>query len=140
MRISKDEYKQAEGLLKRYNYNCIKIINIREDLISIGSPSLDGMPKPPFIVSDQVLNTVIKIEQDKELQEAVKEYKLINESLQLVDENCHLIFDTYYVKKLPKWKIIDEILCTSEITFKRKKSELVYVVYNEMKKRKMIQK
>ena len=28
MRLSKEEYREAKGCLKRYNYNCIKIMNI----------------------------------------------------------------------------------------------------------------
>lgn len=45
MKLSKEEYKEAKGCLKRYNYNCIKIINIKSDIMSIGSPVIDGLPK-----------------------------------------------------------------------------------------------
>ena len=54
MRLSKEDYKKAEGCLRRYNYNCITIMNIRADIMSVGIPSSDGMPKAPYNISDSV--------------------------------------------------------------------------------------
>ena len=75
MRLPKEDYNRAVGLLKRYNYNCIKILNIRADIMSIGAQNIDGMPKAPYTVSDNVLNSVIKLQEDEDLQEAINEYK-----------------------------------------------------------------
>jgi len=45
MRLSREEYKKATGCLERYNYNCLSIINIRADIMSVSIPANDGMPK-----------------------------------------------------------------------------------------------
>ena len=36
-RLSKEEYREAKGCLKRYNYNCINIINIQRDILHLHS-------------------------------------------------------------------------------------------------------
>ena len=92
MKIDKEDYNKAVGCLKRYNYNCIKILNIRADIISIGSPSLDGLPKAPYNVSDNVFNAVVKLQEDKELQKCLKEYKAVTQSIQLADDIAKKIF------------------------------------------------
>jgi len=76
MRLSKEDYKKAEGCLRRYNYNCITIMNIRADIMSVGAPSTDGMPKAPYSISDTVYNQVIRLQEDKELQKCLKEYQI----------------------------------------------------------------
>ena len=61
MKLSKEEYREAKGCLKRYNYNCVKILNIRADIMDLGAQNLDGLPKPKNNVSDRVLETRITI-------------------------------------------------------------------------------
>ena len=78
MRLNKEDYRKAEGCLIRYNYNCITIINLRADAMSVGVPSYDGMPKAPYSISDSVFNQYIKLQEDRELQKALKEYKAAN--------------------------------------------------------------
>ena len=51
MRLSKEDYKRAESCLKRYNYNCITVLNIRADIMSLSSVNYDGMPKSKYNVS-----------------------------------------------------------------------------------------
>lgn len=133
MRLNTDDYKRAVGCLKRYNYNCIKIINIRADIISIGSPAMDGMPKAPYRVSDTVFNSVIKLQEDEELQKAIKEYKAVVQAVELVSKDSKYIFEEMYVKGKDKWDIIDS-LNTSEETYKRRKRDLIYAVDKELKK------
>ena len=41
MRLENQEYRQAVNCLKRYNYNCIKIMSIREDIMSISGLNID---------------------------------------------------------------------------------------------------
>lgn len=133
MRLSKEEYREAEGCLKRYNYNCINIINIRADIMTIGVPNNDGMPKTPYNISDSVYNQYIKLQEDKELQKALKEYKAVRQALELVNEDCIYIFERLYQKRENKWKIIED-LHFSEETYKRRKRSLIYTVEKELKK------
>lgn len=133
MRLSREDYKKAEGCLRRYNYNCITIMNIRADIMSVGIPSSDGMPKAPYNISDSVYNQYIKLQEDKELQIALKEYKVVRQALELVNEDCKDIFDNYYLKQKTRWETIDR-LGLSERTFVRRKGELIHTVEKELKK------
>lgn len=133
MKLSKEEYNKAKGCLRRYNYNLITIINIRADIMSIGVPSTDGMPKAPYSISDSVYNQYIKLQEDKELQKALREYKAVRQALELVNADCREIFNRMYQKGENKWKIIDD-LGFSEETFKRRKRSLIYTVEKELKK------
>lgn len=132
MRLNTDDYKRAVGCLKRYNYNCIKIINIRADIISTGSPAMDGMPKAPYRVSDTVFNSVIKLQEDEELQKAIKEYKAVVQAVELVSKDSKYIFEELYIKSKTKWEIINSGM--SERTFVRRKGDLIYAVDKELKK------
>lgn len=133
MKLSKEDYKRAEGCLKRYNYNCVKIINIRADIMSIGVPSNDGLPKAPYSISDSVYNQYIKIQEDEELQTALREYKVVRQALELVNEDCKKVFENYYQKQKSRWETID-LLHLSERTFVRRKGELIHTVDKELKK------
>lgn len=132
MKIDKEDYNRAVGCLKRYNYNCIKILNIRADIMSIGSPSMDGLPKAPNNISDNVFNTVIKLQEDEELQKCLREYKAVTQSIQLVDDIAKKIFEEEYQKGNTKWNIINK-LHISESTYERRKSKLIYNTYKEIK-------
>ena len=131
-RLSKEEYKEAKGCLKRYNYNCINIMNIRADIMSIGSQNLDGMPKAPYTITDNVLNSVIKLQEDEHLQKSIKEYKAVIQALELVNKDCKELFEKYYIQSKSKWEIIESGM--SERTFGRRKQELIYAVHNELEK------
>ena len=93
MRLENQEYRQAVNCLKRYNYNCIKIMSIREDIISVNGMNMDGMPKPKYSKSDMVLNSVIQLQEDEDLKKAIKEVKAVQMALQLVDEECIKIYE-----------------------------------------------
>lgn len=131
MRLSKEEYNRAKDCLKRYNYNCIKILNIRADIISIGAQNIDGMPKAPYTVSDNVLNSVIKLQEDKELQKAINEYKAVSQAVELVSNDSKYIFEELYIKSKTKWQIMESGM--SERTFGRRLKDLVYAVNKELK-------
>lgn len=131
-RLNKIEYNYAKGCLKRYNYNCIKIMNIREDILSLGSQNLDGMPKTPYNINDNVLKSVIKLQEDEQLQKAIKEYKAVVQALELINKDCKTIFEHYYRLSKTKWEIIN--MGMSERTFGRRKQELIYAVNDELKK------
>ena len=133
MRLSKEEYREAKGCLKRYNYNCIKIMNIRADIMSIGSPVIDGLPKAPCSTSDRVLDSVIKLQEDEDLQIAIKEYKAVVQALQLVNKDSQYIFNQQYQLGKTKWEIIND-LHISEETYKRRHRHLVYATHEELKK------
>lgn len=132
MRLSKEEYREAKGCLKRYNYNCIKIMNIRSDIMSIGSPIIDGLPKAPYSTSDRVLDSVIKLQEDEDLQNAIKEYKAVVQALQLVNKDSKYIFNQQYQLGKTKYEVLGSGM--SEGTYKRRHSDLVYSVYEELKK------
>lgn len=133
MRLSREEYRKAEGCLRRYNYNCITIINIRADIMSVGTPNYDGMPKAPYSISDSVFNQYVKLQEDEELQKALKEYKAVRNIYELVNSDCKEVFDTFYQQQKTKWETIDK-LGLSERTFLRRKKDLIYAVDKELKK------
>ena len=132
MRLSNAEYKEASLCLKRYNYNCLKIMNIRADIMSIGSPVLDGMPKAPYSVSDRTLKAVVELQENEHLQKAIKEYKAVVQAVELVNKDSKYIFEEFYIKSKPKWEIINSGI--SERTFVRRKGDLIYAVHKELKK------
>ncbi len=132
MRLENQEYRQAVNCLKRYNYNYIKIMSIREDIMSISGLNMDGMPKPKYSKSDMVLNSVIQLQEDEELKRAVKEVKAVQMALQLVDEDCKNIFEKIYIQSKSKWELINNGM--SERTYFRKKTELITQVNKELKK------
>lgn len=133
MRIAKEEYNKAVGCLKRYNYNCLNIINIRADIMNISIPNTDGMPKAPYNISDSVYNQYIKLQEDKELQKSLKEYKAVVQALQLLDDISKDIFEEEYIKLNKKWTVIRK-LHISESTYERRKRQLIYNTYKEIKK------
>jgi hypothetical protein len=132
MRLENQEYRQAVNCLKRYNYNCIKIMSIREDIISVSGMNIDGMPKPKYSKSDMVLNSVIQLQEDEDLKKAIKEVKAVQMALQLVDEDCKNIFEKIYIQSKSKWEVINNGM--SERTYFRKKTELITQVNKELKK------
>lgn len=131
MRIPKEEYNKAVGCLKRYNYNCIKIMDIRENIISISGQNLDGMPKAKYNTSDMVVNSVIQLQTNEGLRRASNELRAVQLALELVDEDSKKIFEKVYRQSKTKWETIKD-LNISEETYKRKKSSLIYAVYNEL--------
>lgn len=74
-------------------------MNIRMDIISIGSPNYDGMPKAPYTISDSVLNSVIQMQENKELQQSIKEYQIVVQALELTDKITKEIFEEEYQKR-----------------------------------------
>ena len=133
-RLSKEDYNRAKECLKRYNYNCINIINIQSDILSLSIAPMDGLPKAPYSVGDTTLNKVIQLQENPQLQRSIKEYKAVVQALQLVDEDCKLIFEKEFRESKYKWAVIDE-LNKSEETYKRRKRELIYEVHNELNKK-----
>lgn len=108
-------------------------MNIKMDIMSVGSPKLDGLPKAPYMVSDNVLNSVIQLQENKQLQKSIKEYKAVRQALELINEDSKLIFEELYIKNKYKWNIIIKN-GLSERTYTRRKSELVKAVHIELKK------
>ena len=132
-RLSKEDYREAVGCLKRYNYNCINIMNIQSDILSLSVAPVDGMPRAPYSVSDTVLNKVIRMEENESLQKSIREYKAVVQALQLVGDESRLIFEKEYRESKYKWDVID-LLSKSEETYKRRKRDLIYAVHKEIKK------
>lgn len=108
-------------------------MNIRDDTTGISSPIIDGLPKSKYSISDSTLNKVIQLEENKELQKSIKEYKIVIQALELVSNDSKLIFEELYQKNKYKWDIINDN-GLSERTFVRRKSDLIYTVHNEIKK------
>lgn len=133
MRLNKEDYNKAVGCLKRYNYNCINIMNIQSDILSLSISPIDGMPKAPYKVGDTTLNKVIQLEQNVDLQNSIKEYKAVVQALQIVNKESKYIFEEEFRKDKYKYNIIEE-LHISEETYKRRKRSLIYAVNEELKK------
>ena len=133
MRLSREEYKKAEGYLKRYNYNCINILNIRNDIMTLSAVNMDGLPKAPYSISDTVFNSVIQLQENKELNRSIHEYKIVVQALQLVSEDSKVIFEELYQKSKNKWDIMND-KGLSERTFVRSKGELINTVHKDIKK------
>ncbi len=108
-------------------------MNIKMDIMSIGSPNIDGMPKAPYGVSDSVLNSVIQIQENEELQKSIREYQVVIQALTLVNAESKLIFEKEYRESKYKWDVI-ELLSKSEETYKRRKRDLIYAVHKELQK------
>ena len=132
MRLSKEDYREAIGVLKRYNYNYLNIINEREDIMGISSQVSDGMPRAPYSISDTVFNQYVQLQENVSLQKSLKEIRVVNQAILLVKKDSNRIFEEQYKMGKDKWDIINEGM--SEGTYKRRHSELVYAVYEELKK------
>lgn len=133
MRLSKEDYNNAVGCLKRYDYNCINILNIKSDIYSIETANNDGQPKPKYNKTDTVLAKIIQVEENEVIQKAIKEYKAVRNALLLVNKDCNYIFEKCFREQKSKWEVMDQY-GMSERTFKRRKSELIYTVNKELKK------
>ena len=132
MRLEKEDYRKAVGALKRYNYNCINIINIQSDILSISVTPTTGMPRAPYSIGNTTLNKVSQLEENGELQQSIKEYKAVIQALQLINKDSKYIFEQLYIKSKSKWDILASGM--SERTFVRRKSELVFAVHKELEK------
>lgn len=132
MRLNKEDYRKAVGILKRYNYNCINILHVKEDILSLSVGVNDGMPKAQYNINDTVCDKVIQMDENKELQKSIQEYKIVRQALELVNNDSKYIFEQLYQKSKTKWEIIDSGM--SERTFGRRKQDLVYAVHKEIKK------
>lgn len=133
MRLPKEEYNKAVGCLKRYNYNCINIMNIQSDILSLSIAPISDMPRVPYGIGDTTLKKVMQLEENVELQKSIKEYKAVVQALSLVNKESQYIFEEEFRKDRYKWDIINE-LNTSEETYKRRKRSLIYAVNEELKK------
>ena len=134
MRIPKEEYNKARACLKRYSYNCMNILTRRLDIMQLSAVNMDGMPHAKGQISDLVANSVIRLDEDKSIKDSYKEYDAIQKALTLVDKDTRLIFEHLYEKQdMNKYEIMDDIHI-SEDTYKRKHIDLVYAVYEVMKK------
>ena len=98
-RLSKEDYKEAIGYLKRYNYNCVSILTARLNIIDISSPKMDGLPKAPYSISDSVYNSVIRLQEDITLNKALKEWKIVKKALELTDKITKEIFEEEFEKR-----------------------------------------
>lgn len=133
MRLSKEDYREAENCLIKYNYNCVAIMDMRADMMQLSSVQCDGMPKAPYLISDSVFNTYMKLQDNKELQRAIKQLKAVENAKQLVRAECLEIFENYYRKHKSKWETMN-IIGLSERTYGRRKKDLIYTVSKELKK------
>lgn len=99
-KLSKEEYNRAKGCLQRYNYNCINIINIQSDILNLSVTPCDGLPKAPYAVGNITLNKVIQLEENKNLQKSINEYKSVIQALILInDKITNDIFKEEYQKR-----------------------------------------
>lgn len=133
-RLSKEDYREAKGCLKRYNYNCINIINTQSDILSLSIAPVDGLPKAPYSVGNPTLKKVMQLEQDEDLQKSIREYNAVIQALYYInDKITEEIFNEEFRKgEKNKWTIIDTLHISEDI-YKRRKKELIYRVDKELK-------
>lgn len=130
-RLSNEDYNEAVGILKRYNYNCLNIVIIPQDIIGIRAAVSDGQPKAPYSVSDPVFNTTVKLEENELLNKSMREYKIVERAKAILNnKEIDYIFENLFRLERNKWDIIEE-MHISEETFKRRKRALIYAVHNE---------
>lgn len=133
MRLSKEEYRNAKGCLKRFRYNYIDIMTVKS-IPEISAIDYDRLPQGKYTITDTVANSIIRIEDNKSLQKAIKEYNAVIKALEIVDSDSKYIFNHIYNKQdKNKWDIMED-LCISERTYMRRFKSLVYAVANELKK------
>ena len=126
MKLSKENYNKAIGVLKRYNYNCI---NIKEaNLYSVEAINYDFVPSKTNKINNIVLNKIIEKEDNVELRKSIEEYNIVQKVLSLISKESEKIFEEEFVKKNNKWKVIENLNLT-ESTYKRRKKELIDTTY-----------
>ena len=130
-RLSNEDYKEAVNILKRYDYNCLNITIIPQDIVGIKANVSDGQPKAPYSISDPVFNTFLELQENELLNKSLKEYKIVERAKTILnDKDINYIFENLFRLKRNKWDIINELHMTEE-TFKRRKRALIYAVHNE---------
>ena len=130
-RLSKEDYREAVDILKRYDYNCLNITIIPKDIVGIKANVSNGQPKAPYNISDPVFNTVLELQENDLLNKSLKEYKIVERAKTILnDKDINYIFENLFRLKRNKWDIIKELHMTEE-TFKRRKKALIYTVHNE---------
>lgn len=132
MRISRNEYNEAEECLKRYKYNCRAIKIIPKDLITMSSGYNVGI-KAPNSISDPVFNNLVRIQENKELQRAIIEYNAVENAILLLTKDEAEVFESYYIQKKTRSEIADE-MGLSDRSIRRRHSSLIYKVHKELKK------
>lgn len=133
MKLPKEEYRKVIGYLKRYNYNCVIMLMRTQDIISLQSNSLNGLPSAPYSINDNVYKKVIKLQEDEQLQKAIREYKIVTQALELCSKDSKNIFTNEFQKQKTRWETIQDCYL-SERTYERRKRELISRVYEESKK------
>ena len=133
-RISDEKYKDAKGCLKRFAYNKLNILTIRFDLVGITGINYDNELIRTNKINDIVANSVIRLEENKALNQSIREYKAVELAKKLVnDEDSLYILEHLYDKQdMRRWEIINNVM--SESTFRRKHKKLVLTVYDILKK------
>ena len=147
MSVPKKEYLVGKKCLDNYyrNQMIIKIKNF--DITSLQAVQLTGMPRPLNAVSDSTALTVIRLEKNKDLQNALLENLAVEYAMQIIDDELKYICEhVYMIQDLSPqdiiWNFNDKSKITmSEATFYRRLKELrhhvsdIYkVLYSEVKK------
>lgn len=132
MKIPKEEYRKVIKCLKNYKYNEMQKNEIEADILAINISPADS-PRTSSGISDTVFNKVMQLQQDEDLQRCIKEYKAVERMLLLVDDIAKEIFEEEFKKGNHKWKVIKNLNLTLS-TYERRKRELVYTTYRELKK------
>lgn len=134
MRLSKEDYREAEEALWDYNYNLKEIIQLEADIINAGIPNQAGMPGAPYRISDSTFAAVLRLEQYPERRAMLRQKKAVEDAIHKVRHyDSVLIFNLYYKDKM-SWRATIEAIGMSERTFSRRKLELIEAVHKELKK------
>ena len=132
IRLPREEYKETVRILMNYNYNCLNIKSIEEEISGVSAPKNDGLPKAPYRKSDPTYNKYNELTQHEQLRKSRREKMIVDKALTLVKEDSKYIFEKLFKEGKSKWDIIGNGM--SERTFVRRKSELIHAVNKEIKK------
>jgi len=133
IRISDEKFREAKGCLRRYAYNKLNIVTIRFDIMNITGINYDSNTAKTNRINSVVENSVIELEENKELKKSVREIKAIEMTKKIIDEETLFILEHLYDKKdMTKWEIIGNGV--SERSFYRKHKELILKIADILEK------
>lgn len=131
-RLKLVDYRRAVQALKNYDYNFKNARIIFYDILNLDSAPL-GETRGIGERTDTVANKVIRLDDDVELKEYVRQYMAVKNTLESINKDSKRLFEHYYRQNESKWKVMEKINL-AERTFGRRKQELIYSVDKELKK------
>ena len=132
MRLAKEEYNYTICALKDYKTNFENAQLILYDILNLDSIS-NGEGRSSGQISDIVANKVIQLDSNIELRHYILEFIAVEKALEYVSQDAKDIFNYLFKQNKSKWETMEKYHLSAR-TFERRKQELVYTTYKELKK------